>query len=131
MTDLRRDRSLLVLRVVAVLIGLRALMNLGKPFGTGSGLVFFGFHLTGPAMWVLAPLLGVYMIVWVSGAYRLKAWAVPMGVAYLVLVAANLIGFPLTYGLREGITMPMYLAYAAVAFGAPALVLWLLVRLRR
>jgi len=82
-------------------------------------------------MWVLAPLLGVYMIVWVSGAYRLKAWAVPMGVAYLVLVAANLIGFPLTYGLREGITMPMYLAYAAVAFGAPALVLWLLVRLRR
>lgn len=130
MADAQRDKLLVVLRVVATLIALRSLMNLGKPFGTGSGLVFFGFHLTGPPMWVLAPALGVYMLVWCFGLWHLRAWAVPMGFAYLVLVTANLIGFPITQGLREGITLPMYGVYALIAFGAPALAQWLLLRLR-
>jgi len=46
----RRDKLLTVLRVLAVLIAVRSLMNVGKPFGTGSGLVFFGFLLNGPVM---------------------------------------------------------------------------------
>jgi hypothetical protein len=124
------DKLLTTLRVLAVLIALRSLMNLGKPFGTGSGLVFLGFLLTGPAMWVLAPALGIYMLVWTWGLWGLRSYAVPMGFAYLALVTVNLVGFPLTEGLREGITLPMYGVYALVAFGAPALALWLLIRLR-
>ena len=130
MANAARDKLLTVLRVLATLIALRSLMNLGKPFGTGSGLVFCGFLLKGPAMWVLAPALGIYMLIWAFGLWGLRAYAVPMGFAYLALVTANLIGFPLTEGLREGITLPMYGVYALVAFGAPALALWLLLRLR-
>ena len=60
MAEERRDTAVIVLRVIAVLIALRSLGNLGKPFGTGSGLMFFGFLLKGPVMWVLAPLVGLY-----------------------------------------------------------------------
>jgi len=126
----RRDKLLTVLRVLAVLIAVRSLMNVGKPFGTGSGLVFFGFLLNGPVMWVLAPALGIYMLAWAYGLWGLRGYAVPMGFAYLMLVAVNLIGFPLTEGLRAGVTLPMYAVYALVAFGTPALAQWLLLRLR-
>jgi len=120
-----------VLRVLAALIALRALTNVGKPLGTGTGLVLFGVLLEGPVLWVLGPLLGVYMLAWAYGLWQLRSWAVPMGVAYLGLVAANLLLFPLLNALPGGTTLPMYLVYALVAFGVPALALGLLVRVRR
>jgi len=79
---------------------------------------------------VLAPALGIYMLAWAYGLWGLRGYAVPMGFAYLMLVAVNLIGFPLTEGLRAGVTLPMYAVYALVAFGTPALAQWLLLRLR-
>jgi hypothetical protein len=56
------ERSRTVLRVIAVLIGLRGLMNLGKPFGTGSGMVFLGTLYKGTAMAVLGALVGATML---------------------------------------------------------------------
>jgi hypothetical protein len=126
----RSDPRLLVLRVLAVLIALRSLTNIGKPFGTGSGLVFLGYLLTGPLMWVLAPLLGVYMLVWAYGLWTLAAYARPMGLAYVALVTINVIGFPLHQSLPPGATLPMYAVYALVAVGVPALAVVLHGRLR-
>ena len=127
----RRDPLLVVLRTIALLIALRSLGNLGKPFGTGTGLMFFGFMLKGPAMWVLAPAVGLYMIAWAYGLWNLRSFAVPMGVAYLGYVVVNLIGFPLTEGLPKGAEPWMYAIYALVGFGVPALALWILVTRRR
>src|SRR5258706_11739550 len=108
MAEARREKFLLVLRVLAALIAVRSLGNLGKPLGTGSGLVFLGYLLTGPVMWVLAPLLGLYMLVWAYGLWHLRAVAVPMGLAYSALVVVNVIGFPLHQSLPAGATLPMY-----------------------
>lgn len=125
-----RDKRLTVLRVLAALIAVRSLGNLGKPLGTGSGLVFLGYLLTGPLMWVLAPLLGLYMLVWAYGLWHLRAFAVPMGLAYIALVVVNVIGFPLHQQLPAGATLPMYAVYALVAVGTPALALAILMQLR-
>lgn len=130
MADARRDNLLLVLRVLAALIAVRALGNLGKPFGTGSGLVFGGYLLTGRAMLVLAPLLGLYMLVWAYGLWRLQGFAIPMGFAYIALVIVNVIGFPIHQSLPAGATLPMYAVYALVAVGTPALALTILMQLR-
>ena len=125
-----RDKWLTVLRVLAALIAVRSLGNLLKPFGTGTGLVFLGYLLTGPWMWLLAPLLGLYMLVWAYGLWNVQAVAVPMGLAYVVLVVVNVIGFPLHQALPAGATLPMYAVYALVAVGTPALALAILMQLR-
>jgi hypothetical protein len=120
-----------VLRLVAVLIGLRACMNFGKPFGTGSGLVFLGTLLTGTPMLILAPLLGLYMIVWAWTLWHLQAAALWLGLPYLAFVVVNIVRFPIATGLPAYATLPMYAVYGLVAIGAPALALWLVASLRR
>jgi hypothetical protein len=119
------------LRILAVLIALRGVMNIGKPLGTGTGLVFLGTLLTGTPMLILAPLLGVYMIVWAWTLWRVRGVALWMGVPYLALIAVNIFRFPSAMGLPAGVTMPMYAVYGIVALGVPALALWLVVTLRR
>ena len=83
-----------VLRVFAVLIALRALTNVFKPLGAGSGLVFFGTLLGGPANLILAPLVGFYMLAYAYGIWTQQRFALPMGIAYAVFVTINLIMFP-------------------------------------
>lgn len=116
---------LTLLRLIAVLIALRACMNLGKPFGTGTGLVFLGSLLTGTPMLVLAPLLGIYMIVWAWTLWHAKAAALWMGLPYLAFIAVNVVRFPIATGLPAYATMPMYVVYGFVALAVPALALGL------
>jgi hypothetical protein len=122
---------LTLLRVVAVLIALRGCMNIGKPLGTGTGLVFLGTLLTGTPMLVLAPLLGIYMIVWAWTLWHVRGAALWMGLPYLALIAVNIFRFPSAMGLPPRVTMPMYAVYGVVALGVPALALWLVASLRR
>jgi hypothetical protein len=130
MADTAQDRERLALRVIAVLVALRSLSNLFKPFGTGSGLVFLGTLLKGPVMYVLAPLLGVYMIVWAYGLWHERRFALPMGIAYAIFVAINILRFPVAEGLPDGVTMPMYAVYGIVAVGFPLVAVWLLAKRR-
>lgn len=120
-----------LLRVIAVLIALRACMNLGKPFGTGTGLVFLGSLLTGTPMVILAPLLGLYMIVWAWTLWHVRPAAMWLGLPYLAFIAVNIVRFPIATGLPQYATMPMYAVYGLVALGVPALALWLVASLRR
>ena len=78
------DRNGLAIKVVAVVIGLRALMNLAKPFGTGR-LVFFGKLLSGLPNLILAPALGIHMLVLVMlvlvyGMWTRARFALPMSI---------------------------------------------------
>jgi hypothetical protein len=78
------------LRVFAVLIALRALTNVFKPFGAGNAFVFFGQMLTSTAGMWLAALVGVLMLAYAWGAWNLRRWALPMAVAYAAFVALNI-----------------------------------------
>ena len=122
------DISLLVLRVFAVLIALRALTNVFKPVGAGSGLVFFGKLLTGVANTILAPLVGVYMLVLAYGIWQQRRFALPMAVAYAIYVAINLALFPVFEGIPKPYGPLAYLGFAAVGLGVPVITIWLLAR---
>lgn len=79
-----------VLRVFAVLIGIRGLANFAKPFGFGTAFVLFGKMVTGTPGHVLAVLFGVYLVIYAWAAWRLRSFAAPMGLAYAVFVALNI-----------------------------------------
>src|SRR5262249_38797844 len=89
------------LRVLALGFALRAVGNLLKRFGAGSGLVVFGHLLSRETP--LAPLLGVAMLVYAYGLWREAGWALPLGVAYALFATANLLLFPVYTGLPPGI----------------------------
>lgn len=85
-----RPAWVVVLRGLAVLVGIRGLTNFAKPFGFGSGFVFFGTRLTGTAGHVLAVLFGVFIVTSAWGAWHLRRFAAPMAMAYAVYVALNI-----------------------------------------
>ena len=115
------------LRALALLIAFRGVGNLLKRFGTGSGLVVFG-HLW-PRDTLLAPVLGLLMIVYAYGLWREAAWALPLGVAYAVFATANLILFPVFTPMPQ---IPLWL-YGIYVIGGIAMTwgaVWLLLRVR-
>jgi hypothetical protein len=124
------DVSTVLLRVFAVLIGLRALTNVFKPLGAGTGLVFFGKLLTGTANTILAPLMGLYMLILAYGMWRQRRFALPMSVAYAIYVAINLMVFPILQTVPEQYGLRGMLLYAAVGLGIPLATVWLLSRRR-
>jgi hypothetical protein len=117
-----------VLRVFAVLIALRALTNVFKPLGAGSGLVFFGKLLSGAANVVLAPLVGVYMLVYCYGIWTERRFALPMGIVYAVFVAINMALFPVLQPLPESVTPFRYGVFVVVGLGIAVATVWLLAR---
>ena len=102
------DRTRKIVRVLALLIGLRSFSNLFKPFGAGTGLVFFGVLLEGVANTILAPLFGVFMLTLAWAAWNFRSFALPMSVAYAAYVPLNMVlfavanelpDFPLIFGV--------------------------------
>ena len=118
-----------VLKLLGLLVALRSLGNLFKRFGSGSGLVVFG------ALWppdtLLAPILGVLMLLYGYGLWTQAAWALPLGVAYAVFATANLVLFPSVTGLSPGIPPWAYGVYAVVGIVFVWAAVWLLAQARR
>jgi hypothetical protein len=126
------DRPLILLRVIAVLIALRALTNVFKPLGAGSGLVFFGVLLSpGVLNTILAPAVGVFMLVYAYGLWTFQGFALPMGVAYAVYVVVNVLLFPVFQGLPPNFGFAAYAVFGVVAVAVPWLAVWLFVRQAR
>jgi hypothetical protein len=121
-------RSRLLLRICAVLIALRALTNLLKPWSTGTGLVFFGKLLSGTPNLVLAPAVGIYMLVLAWALWRPRPLARPMALAYTGYVAINLALFPVLQDIPESFGPLLYLIYAIGALGILMATVWLLSR---
>lgn len=115
-------------KLIAVLIALRALTNFGKPFRAGSGFVVFGRLLGGMATTVLAPLVGVVMLVYAYGLWQARAWARPLGIAYAVWATINVALFPILEGVPRQFAPWMYVLFAVPGIVGPWLAVWLLGR---
>jgi len=115
-------------KLIAVLIVLRALTNLGKPFAAGSGFVVLGRLMHGAASTVVAPLFGALMLVYAYGLWQARPWARPIGIAYAVWATLNVLLFPLLEGVPARFAPWMYAVFAVPGIVGPWLAVWLLGR---
>jgi len=107
----------IALRILAALLGFRGALNLVKSWGAGSGMVFFGKML--PITTIVAPIVGVYMLLYSFGLWTKKTWALPMGYAYAMFATLNVILFPLVEGLGPEIQGWRYIAFGFLGIGLP------------
>lgn len=114
------------LRLCAILIALRALTDVFKPLGAGSGLVVGGVFLHGAAVTLLAPLVGAYMLVYACGLWQGRRFALAMGIAYALYASINVALFPVFQGLPGGFNVPAYVGFAVVGMAVPWAAVWLL-----
>jgi len=125
------DRGSL-LTVLALLFGLLAVSDLAKPLeaslggGLRPGFVLFGHRLSGTANAVVGPLFGLYLLVYAAGIWRMRWWALPIGVVYAIYVIVNLTLFTFRdpEPMREGVLFGAI--YALVAIGVSWGAVWLL-----
>ena len=107
----------ILLRVLAVLIGLRGLVNVVKPLGAGSGMVFFGALLPIQSLW--GPVIGVLMLAFAAGAFLRRPWGVIVGVIYSIFATLNLILFPIVTGLENNLSPIQYAIFAVGGIAIP------------
>jgi len=128
----RTDRGPL-LSVFALLFGLLAVSNFMKPLAGKPGevgFVFFGQRLAGTPNAIIGPLFGLFLLVYAVGVWRMRRYALPMGVAYAAYVIVNLVLFnvrdpnPNRQGLLFGVL------YSLVAIGVSGGAAYLLARRR-
>ncbi len=115
-------------KIIAVLIAVRAATNLGKPFAAGSGFVILGQLLRGAASTVVAPLVGVLMLVYAWGLWRARPYARPLGIAYAIWATLNVVLFPIREGVSPQFSSWMYAAFAVPGIVVPWIAVWLLGR---
>jgi len=120
------------LTVLALLFGLLAVSDLAKPLeaslggGLRPGFVLFGHRLSGTANAVVGPLFGLYLLVYAAGIWRMRWWALPIGVVYAIYVIVNLTLFTFREPepMHEGVLFGVI--YAVVAVGVSWGAVWLL-----
>ena len=91
MAESRRGATLSTL---AVLFGILGVTDILKPFhleGATTGLVFFGQRLSGAADAILGPALGIILLYYAAGIWRMRRYALYLGFAYAVYVTLNLV----------------------------------------
>lgn len=92
MGEKSRDAPLTILAILFALVGI---VDIQKPFGSTTwaglriGLVFFGKRLAGTPETILGPLLGTILLVYATGIWRLRRYALGLGYAYAVYVTVN------------------------------------------
>ena len=57
------------------------------------GLVFFGKRLAGTPETILGPLLGISLLVYAAGIWRMRRYALGLGYAYATYVTVNVVLF--------------------------------------
>ena len=109
------DRT--VLRVCGVLFCLLAVSNFLKflEFDSHTGFMLFGMRQRGTPNLVWGWIFGFYLLIYGVGVYRMRAYALPMGIAYAVYVVLNLILFTIRMP-EEAFARPIFgLVYIVVA----------------
>ena len=79
--------------IIAILFAILAITDILKPLhleGPTTGLVFFGVRQTGIANTILGPLMGLILLAYAAGIWRLRRYAMPLGWAYAIYVIVNL-----------------------------------------
>jgi hypothetical protein len=90
------SRRGVTLATLAVLFGILGVTDILKPFhleGATTGLVFFGQRLSGMADAILGPALGIILLIYATGIWRMRRYALYLGYAYAVYVTLNLVLF--------------------------------------
>jgi tryptophan-rich sensory protein len=85
-----------LLTTIAILFAILAISDIMKPFkleGPTTGLVFFGTRQTGTANAVLGPLLGLILLIYAAGIWRMRGYAMVLGWIYAAYVIVNLVLF--------------------------------------
>ena len=112
-----------LLTTFAILFALLALSNLLKPFqleGETTGFVFLGQRMTGFWNVVLGPLFGIYLAVYSWGIFRMRRFAMRMGLIYALYVVLNLVLWNVRHENPFEIGVVLGVVYAAVAIGVSA-----------
>ena len=115
-------------KAIAVLIALRGLTNLGKPFREGSRFVVLGRLRDGIATSVAAPLVGIAIVVYAWGLWRGRPWARLPAVVFAVWATLNVVLFPLFEPLPASLPRWSYALFAIPGIVGPWLAVWLLRR---
>ena len=116
----------IVRKALAVLIALRGLTNFGKPFRQGAGFVAFGKLTHGVGATVVAPLVGLVIVVYAWGLWHKRPWARPLAVVFALWSTLNVLLFPLVEGVPSNITPALYALFAIGGIAGPWLAVWLL-----
>jgi hypothetical protein len=93
MAESRRGGALTTL---AILFTILAITDILKPFhleGATTGLVFFGKRLSGTPDAILGPALGIILLFYAAGIWRMRRYALYLGYAYAIYVTLNLVLF--------------------------------------
>ena len=120
------DRT--VLRICGILFCLLALSNFTKflELSPEQGFMLFGMRQRGTPNLVFGWLFGLYLLIYGIGVMRMRAWALPMGIAYAVYVVLNLVLFTIRMS-DEAFARPVFgLVYAVVAIGVSGGTVYLL-----
>jgi hypothetical protein len=90
------SRRGIALTVLAILFAILAISYILKPLhleGPTTGLVFFGRRLSGTPNAILGPILGIFLLAYAAGIWRMRGYALPLGYAYAIYVTINLVLF--------------------------------------
>ncbi len=84
------------LTTLAILFAILAVSDILKPLhleGPTTGLVFFGKRLSGAPNAILGPILGIILLSYAAGIWRMHRYAMYLGYAYAIYVTINLVLF--------------------------------------
>ena len=85
-----------LLTIIAILFAILAISDILKPLhleGPTTGLVFFGTRQSGIADAILGPLMGIILLFYAAGIWRMRRYAMTLGWIYAVYVIVNLVLF--------------------------------------
>jgi tryptophan-rich sensory protein len=83
-----------LLATIAILFAILAITDILKPLhleGPTTGLVFFGTRQTGIANTILGPMMGLILLFYAAGIWRMRRYAMALGWLYAAYVIANLV----------------------------------------
>jgi len=87
------------LTTMAILFVVLAITDILKPFhleGPTTGLVFFGRRLSGVPDAIVGPLVGIFLLVYAVGIWRMLRYAIYLGFVYAIYVTLNIVLFTVT-----------------------------------
>jgi len=88
-------------------------------------LVVFGRLMHGVWSTVVAPLLGVAILVYAWTLWQARPAARPLGVAYAIWSTVNVLLFPVLEAMPPSVTPAKYAVFAVAGIVGPWLAAWL------
>ena len=83
-----------LLTTIAILFAILAVTDILKPLkleGPTTGLVFFGIRQSGMANVILGPIMGLILLFYAAGIWRMRRYAMTLGWLYAAYVVVNLV----------------------------------------